>query len=259
MRMPVRFLERTYSTAKSYTSRPPPSLTSHHPSPSSASSFPKGYIVASTSASIKKNKDRSGSPPLDVGAILSISSRPTSAAASFTINAIRAAPVTTSESVLLKNGGRARAIVFNSGCANAVTGKQGTEDAWNMIKAGDNLLAKHTEVDEAKSHENETLVMSTGVIGVSLPISNVLSSLSPSNPKLTFGSSYEHYLDLAKSLCTTDTFPKLRSTTFYVPSHDTTYTLAGMSKGAGMVHPALIPPGNSNRLSFKLSQHLSFH
>jgi len=77
---------------------------------------------------------------LDLAVILSTASRPASAAACFTRNAFKAAPVVVSEAVLTRNGGKARAVVVNSGCANAVTGKQGMEDAWAMVRATDALL-----------------------------------------------------------------------------------------------------------------------
>ena len=70
---------------------------------------------------------------LDLAIILS--SKPASAAGCFTRNAFKAAPVVVSQQVLAEGHGRARALVVNSGCANAVTGAQGMEDAWAMARA----------------------------------------------------------------------------------------------------------------------------
>ncbi|KAG6826825.1 hypothetical protein H0H93_016113, partial [Arthromyces matolae] len=92
-----------------------------------SSSFPAGYLLTGVHAGVKKKPD-----VLDVGVILSTSDRPTSAAACFTRNAFKAAPVIVSDEILTANGGRARAVVVNSGCANAVTGQQGLKDAWAM-------------------------------------------------------------------------------------------------------------------------------
>ena len=98
-----------------------------------------------------------------------------SAAACFTKNAFKAAPVLVSEEVLRKNGGRARGVIVNSGCANAVTGKQGMEDAWSMVRETDKVLK---EIVGRDSEGEETLVMSTGVIGQNLPIQNINMTLS---------------------------------------------------------------------------------
>lgn len=71
---------------------------------------------------------------------------------------------------------------------------------------------------------------------VSLPIDRIISNI----PKLhaSLGTSHDNWLNCAHAICTTDTFPKLISQTFTLPSHpETTYSIAGMTKGAGMIHP----------------------
>jgi hypothetical protein len=83
-------------------------------------------------------------------------------------------PATHSEEVLKTNGGRARAVVVSSGCANAVTGKQGLEDAWAMVRETDALLPPSLSPSPPK---NKTLVMSTGVIGQTLPISKIITGI----------------------------------------------------------------------------------
>ena len=78
--------------------------------------------------------------------------------------------------------------------------------------------------------------MSTGVIGQRLPITEILDGIPTAHAALD--SSHSSWLSTAKAIMTTDTFPKLLSTTFTLPSHpNTTYSLAGMTKGAGMIHP----------------------
>lgn len=94
---------------------------------------------------------------------LIMSEAPCSAAAVFTQNKFQAAPVVLSRELLQKRCGKGiRAVVVNSGCANAVTGKGGLDDAEAMKKAVDDCIASPSfEQDEV----GQTLVMSTGVIG----------------------------------------------------------------------------------------------
>ncbi|KDQ51068.1 hypothetical protein JAAARDRAFT_140831 [Jaapia argillacea MUCL 33604] len=235
-----RISKRLVST---FTQRPtPPKSHLHSPLPSS--SFPKGYILTGTHCGIKKKKP--GIP--DLALILSTSPHPTSAAACFTRNAFKAAPVLVSQQVLEGSGGRdVRALVVNSGCANAVTGKKGMEDAWGMVRAVDQLL--EPPPSEGK---NATLVMSTGVIGQNLPIDKIIKgiqSLSPKSPTTQepkLASNFESWELAAKAFMTTDTFPKLRSRTFTIKGKE--YRMAGMDKGAGMIHPNMGPPSGTGQL-----------
>ncbi|KAK0652930.1 hypothetical protein B0T16DRAFT_322523 [Cercophora newfieldiana] len=155
------------------------------------------------------------------------SDRPCAAAAVFTKNKFQAAPVTFSRSLLQKTKNQGiQGVLVNSGCANAVTGKGGLEDAEKMARAADNCLG----------HSDGTIVMSTGVIGQRLPIDKIVNNVPAAHKAL--GSSHEHWLTCAKAICTTDTFPKLISRTFSLPSSPgTEYRIAGMTKGAGMIHP----------------------
>lgn len=133
------------------------------------------------------------------------------------------------ETLLKRNGEGIRAIIINSGCANAVTGKGGLGDAINMGRGVDACLAPSPP-------SSSTLVMSTGVIGQRLPISRILSGIP--NAYSSLRSTHDSWLRTARAICTTDTFPKLASKTFSLPSSpSTTYTIAGMTKGAGMIHP----------------------
>ena len=224
-----RFSSSSSSTTTIVTKAIPSKSHLHSPIPDSA--FPKGYALTGLHCGVKKKSEL-----LDLGIILSTSSRPTSAAACFTRNAFKAAPVVVSQDVLERNGGRARAIVVNSGCANAVTGKQGMEDAWSMVRTTDALLPSSSP----SSHE--TLVMSTGVIGQNLPIAKILEGIrsqgSTSTP--TLGSNFSAWERAARAFMTTDTFPKLRARTFTINGKD--FRLAGMDKGAGMIHPDMGPP-----------------
>lgn len=190
-------------------------------------SYPKGFLASGTHVGVKAS-NRSF-PDL----ALIASETPCSAAAVFTKNKVRAAPVTVSQEVLRQRSNEGiRAVVINSGCANAVTGKRGIEDANNMAQAVDECLSLSVSAAEP----SRTLVMSTGVIGQNLPIERILSGIPTAHS--TLSSTHSSWLDAARAICTTDTFPKLLSTDFTLPSSpNTTYALAGMTKGAGMIHP----------------------
>ena len=222
-----RFLS---STVAPIVSRSPPPKSHHHgfiPS----SSFPKGFVVGGTHAGIKKVDSA-----LDLGILYSEVPR-TAAAASFTKNAFKAAPVLVSDEILTNNRGYARALVVNSGCANAVTGKQGLENAWRMSRETDQLFVSQDKLD------SEALVMSTGVIGVNLDIGKVIRSIRSFQPKSistnSLGADFSSWERFAKAFMTTDTFPKLRSRVFTIRGIE--YRMAGVDKGAGMIHPDMGP------------------
>lgn len=221
-------LFKRLSSTATVTIKSTPSKAHHH-APLPSSSFPAGYLLTGVHAGVKKKAG-----VLDLGIILS-TSKLTSAAACFTRNAFKAAPVLVSDEILTKNGGRARAIVVNSGCANAVTGRQGMDDAWAMVRATDALLPPSAQENK---NQHETLVMSTGVIGQNLPISKILSGITNTAPP-TLAADFDAWERAAQAFMTTDTFPKLRARTFTL--RGTQYRLAGMDKGAGMIHPDMGP------------------
>lgn len=187
--------------------------------------FPKGFKVASHATGVKKNGN------LDLGIIRNVNtSRKASAAALFTTNKFKAAPVLVSKKVLQVTGGEGvDAIVVNSGCANAVTGDVGLKDAQEIADLVNAKLGK----------ENATLVMSTGVIGQRLSMDKIVPAVSQQfegADNSNFKDDFESWLNLAKSICTTDTFPKLITSRFALPN-GTEYTLTGIAKGAGMICP----------------------
>ena len=186
--------------------------------------YPQGFLVSGTHVGIKPSNTRF--PDL----ALIVSETPCSGAAVFTKNKFQAAPVTVSRDMLQKrNGEGVRAIVINSGCANAVTGKGGLQDATGMADAVDACF-------EPKPSPSSTIVMSTGVIGQRLPITRILSRIPTAYD--TLSAAHSSWLATARAICTTDTFPKLLSKTFSLPSSPSiTYAIAGMTKGAGMIHP----------------------
>jgi len=117
--------------------------------------YPQGFLASSAHVGVKASNTR-----FDDLALI-VSETPCSAAAVFTKNKFQAAPVTvTREMLKARNGSGVRAVVVNSGCANAVTGKGGLEDARKMGEVTDSQLSG--------THDGQGLssvVMSTGVIG----------------------------------------------------------------------------------------------
>ncbi|EXJ62468.1 arginine biosynthesis ArgJ 1, mitochondrial [Cladophialophora yegresii CBS 114405] len=193
--------------------------------------YPRGFLVSGTYVGVKPaNKSH---PDL---ALIS-SDRPAFGAAVFTTNKFQAAPVQVSRAVLEKRGGAGlRSIIINSGCANAVTGQGGVDDAWAMSSTASAQFQQSSQPDDHMGPNS--LVMSTGVIGQRLPIAKILNKIPAAYSNLA--ADHTAWLTTAKAICTTDTFPKLLSTTFTLPGAQHAgieYRLAGMTKGAGMIHP----------------------
>ena len=147
---------------------------------------------------------------------------PASAAALFTTNLAQAAPVILSREHIESSGGVARAIVVNSGCANACTGPEGQAHAKAMA------AETAASIDCAP---RDVLVASTGVIGVALPIDRVVAGIRAAVPMLA----RDHGSDAARAIMTTDLFPKECAATVTTPRGD--FTVGGMAKGAGMIEP----------------------
>ncbi|HEY5617419.1 MAG TPA: bifunctional glutamate N-acetyltransferase/amino-acid acetyltransferase ArgJ [Vicinamibacterales bacterium] len=147
---------------------------------------------------------------------------PASAAGLFTTNLAKAAPVRVSQQHLDRSSGRARAVVINSGCANACTGDQGFAHARQMATETAVALGCRPE---------EVLVASTGVIGVALPIDRVVSGIRQAVSTMTQNGGP----DAARAIMTTDLFPKEHAVT--VQTARGSFVVGGMAKGAGMIEP----------------------
>jgi len=171
---------------------------------------PRGFLAGAVKAGIKYADKRR----LDLGILLA--ERTGAAAGLFTTNKVKAAPVLLDIERLRK--GTARAVVMNSGGANACTGKQGMADAIETAA----LAARHAGVEP-----EETLAASTGVIGVTLPMDRIRQAI----PKIVLSREGGH--DLARAIMTTDTVPKEAA----VKADG--FIIGGMVKGAGMIHPDL--------------------
>jgi glutamate N-acetyltransferase/amino-acid N-acetyltransferase len=173
---------------------------------------PKGFKAAGIHCGIKKSKK-------DLALI--ISETPATAAGIFTLNKVQAAPVLVSKKHL-NEGNAFRAIICNSGNANACTGKQGFSDAINMaIKTAEVLGIDPKEV----------FVSSTGVIGETLPMERLLKGIENIVQYLKD----DNDLAAAEAIMTTDTFVKSESVTFIIDEKEV--SIGGIAKGSGMIHP----------------------
>jgi len=153
---------------------------------------------------------------------LIVSDRPASAAAVFTLNRAQAAPIIVSRRNLANAAGRTRAIVVNSGCANACTGSTGMKHAETMAARTASTVGCAI---------SEVLVASTGVIGVQLDIDKVTSGIADATATLrTDGGN-----DAARAIMTTDPFPK--SASVEIATAPGTFRVGGIAKGSGMIEP----------------------
>lgn len=168
----------------------------------------QGFRVAAVATGMKRSGD------LDLALI--VSDHPASAAGVFTRHRAAAAPVLVSRQRLA--GGRARGIVVNAGCANAVTGARGLADAEAMADAA----AASTGLDAA-----EMLVCSTGKIGSFLPMDQVVKAIGEAAGQLGTDDT-----NAAHAILTTDTRAKTAAV-----AHPAGWRLGGMAKGAGMIAP----------------------
>ena len=171
-----------------------------------------GFQAAGVASGIKPRGEK------DVAIVMS--DVPAEAAATFTTNLVKAAPVKVSMRHL--RNGKMRGVVLNSGCANACTGVGGIADAKAMVEH----VAKKTDT-KAK----DWLVCSTGRIGNRLPMPQVRKGIEKAATKLSAKNGEE----AAKAIMTTDTCRKEFAMRFKVDGRKV--TIGGMAKGSGMIHP----------------------
>jgi len=171
----------------------------------------KGFKAAGIHCGIKKSK-----PDLTI----IVSEVEAAAAGVYTKNVFKAAPVTVTQEHLAK--GYARALVVNSGNANACTGQQGLADAKQMaVLVGDALRIDPRQV----------VVASTGVIGVPLPMGKISSGIDAAVKALSVNGGSA----AAEAIMTTDTIVKEVAVTFEISG--VPVVVGGMAKGSGMIHP----------------------
>jgi glutamate N-acetyltransferase/amino-acid N-acetyltransferase len=177
---------------------------------------PSGFRASGLHCGIKA----SGKPDLS----LIVSDTPASAAGLFTVNLAKAAPIYLCQDHLKASGGRARAIVTNSGCANACTGPQGDRDAREM-----GTLTAAT----VGCAEDQVLVASTGVIGVNLKMDKIREGI----PKAFAALRHDGGPAAARAIMTTDPFPK--ECAVEAATDAGTFRVGGMAKGSGMIEPRM--------------------
>lgn len=171
----------------------------------------KGFRAAGVHAGLKRKRK-------DVALV--VSDRPASVAGTFTTNQVKAAPVHLTRRHV--ESGTARAIVVNSGNANACTGPQGMADALRMAEFTAELVG---------AQAGEVLVASTGVIGVPLPMDTIEAGIAAAFKRLdTSGGD-----DAAEAIMTTDTRPKQFAVECQIDGKRV--IVGGMAKGSGMIHP----------------------
>ena len=173
---------------------------------------PAGFVAAGVAAGIKP----SGDP--DLALVATADGAPVPAAATFTQNRLAAAPVVVSREHLQRTGGRAAAVVLNSGNANAATGASGHGHAEAMAAATATAIGCLPE---------DVLVCSTGLIGIPLPIDIVVAGF----PSAAAARSPDGGPAAARAIMTTDTVAK------EVLVHRPGFTVGGMAKGAAMLAP----------------------
>ena len=169
------------------------------------------FVASGCHAGIKRRK-------FDMALLATDDRQPVNCAAVFTQNKFAAPPVDYDRKLLVASGGKASALIVNSGNANAGTGEQGHRDAAAMGA---------TTADALGVEANQVLVCSTGIIGTHLPMEPILNA----TPKLAKKLSVEGGHDAARGILTTDHKPK------EVIIKGSTFTLGGMAKGCGMIAP----------------------
>jgi glutamate N-acetyltransferase/amino-acid N-acetyltransferase len=176
---------------------------------------PQGFRSASLHCGIKA---KSGA--LDLAVL--VTDEPATAAGLFTTNLAKAAPVLVSQRHLTSTSGRARAVVVNSGCANACTGDDGMANAVRMTAETAAAIGCATD---------EVLVASTGVIGVGLNMERVVPGIRAAATALA----REAGADMARAIMTTDPFPK--ECAVEVTTARGAFRVGGTAKGSGMIEP----------------------
>ncbi len=174
--------------------------------------FPQGFQAAGVKAGIKKSGN------LDVAVIYT--EKEAAVAGTFTQNAVAAAPVYVSKTVV--KTGTAHAIVANAGCANACTGEQGMLDAKKMAAITAESLGCQSD---------DVLVASTGVIGVNLPMDKMEAGIKNAVSKLSADGSEQ----AGNAIITTDTYSKACSTEVEIGGRKVRF--GAIAKGSGMIQP----------------------
>jgi glutamate N-acetyltransferase / amino-acid N-acetyltransferase len=178
-----------------------------------------GFHAAAAACGLKTSSAMAAS---DLDLALVAAAGPCSAAGVFTTNRVKAAPVLYDQEVLAHNAGEIRAVIANAGCANAVTGPRGMQDARRMAA----LTAEAIDC-----RPDQVLVLSTGVIGRHLDMEKLAGGIA----EVASAAAQQGAPFAARAIMTTDTVPKVASR--QVTIDGATVTISGFCKGSGMIHP----------------------
>ena len=186
----------------------------------SAEMLPRGFRFAAVKAGLKP----SGKPDFAVA----VADRTANAAAMFTSNRVQAAPITVGRRHLTRSAGRMRVVAVNAGNANCATGEAGIGGCEQVCRAA-------AETFGCEGHE--VFPSSTGIIGVPLPAEKLVAAMPV--VKSALAADAEGFLGFAEAILTTDTRVKIAHTRLEVGGR--MVRIAGVCKGAGMIHPQLEP------------------
>lgn len=185
-----------------------------------ADALPRGFRFAAVKAGLKA----SGNDDFAIA----VADEAASAAAMFTANRVKAAPLIVGAQHLARSNGRVRVVAVNAGNANCATGKAG-------LLACESVCAAAAKAFGVAG--DEVFPSSTGIIGVPLPAEKLSAALP--EVERTLAATSEQFAAFSRAILTTDTRPKMAAA--QVSADGQTARIAGVCKGAGMIHPQLIP------------------
>ena len=195
----------------------------------STSSLPRGFLWGAVRAGIK------ASGRADLSAILA--PQTAAAAALYTTNKIQAAPLLIDRRHLAANAGRVHTVLINAGNANCATGEAGITAAEQCCDAAAEAFGCAPEA---------VFPSSTGIIGVPLPVDKVRAALPAL--RTAVGDTADHFASIAAAIMTTDTRPKTAHAIVDIDGRQV--RIAGVAKGAGMIHPQLAAAPHATMLVY---------
>jgi glutamate N-acetyltransferase / amino-acid N-acetyltransferase len=199
------------------------------PSLISSDALPRGFRFAAVKAGIKP----SGKADFSVA----VADEGASAAAMFTSNRVQAAPIAVGRRHLACSGGRVRVVAVNAGNANCAVGEIGITACEQVCRAA---------AEQFKCEGHEVFPSSTGIIGVPLPAEKLVAALPAVESALRADA--EGFLAFAQAILTTDTRAKVAHASFEVDGK--MVRIAGVCKGAGMIHPRMVPALHATMLVY---------
>jgi glutamate N-acetyltransferase/amino-acid N-acetyltransferase len=191
--------------------------------------LPRGFLWGAVRAGIK------ASGRADLSAI--IAPQTAAAAALYTTNKIQAAPLLIDRRHLAANGGRVHTVLINAGIANCATGEAGIAAAEQCCDAAAEAFGCAPEA---------VFPSSTGIIGVPLPVEKVRAALPAL--RAAVGDTADHFAGIAAAIMTTDTRPKTAHAIVDIDGRQV--RIAGVAKGAGMIHPQLAAAPHATMLVY---------